>query len=79
MSGYLGSFKTYEEWTAPRPEALAKPWPDLAEPERKVLDEWIASQFEQRNTMLIDQKIESTSVIARLSIHWHLTTTQRCH
>lgn len=55
--GYFGSFKTYEEWTSPRPAGLAKSWKDLTQAERTEIDRWIADQFEQRNSILIDEKI----------------------
>jgi hypothetical protein len=55
--GYFGSFKTYEEWTGVRPPELAKPWKDLTKLEREFIDNWIAGQFEIRNTILIKHEI----------------------
>jgi len=54
---YFGSFKTYEEWIAPRPPELAKSWKNLSPDERDFVDKWIADQFEQRNSILLEQKI----------------------
>jgi hypothetical protein len=54
---YLGSLRTYEEWTEARPIELGKSWKDLNPAERDKLDEWIARQFDLRNCVLIDQKI----------------------
>jgi hypothetical protein len=55
--GYLGSFKTYEEWMDARPKELAKSWKELTSDERSFVDGWIASQFEKRNSMLIEERI----------------------
>jgi hypothetical protein len=55
--GYLGSFKTYEEWMSPRPPDLGKSWNELNNKERNALDEWIVDQFELRNSILINQKM----------------------
>ena len=55
--GYFGSFKTYEEWTGVRPPELAKPWNDLTKLEREFIDNWIAGQFEIRNTILIKHEM----------------------
>jgi len=55
--GYFGSFKTYEEWTEVRRTELAKPWKDLTKVEREFVDDWIARQFEIRNTILIKHEV----------------------
>jgi len=52
---YLGSLRTYEEWTEARNELLAKAWPDLTADERIEVDDWIMGQFAKKNVALLDR------------------------
>ncbi len=52
---YLGSLRTYEEWTEPRIELLGKAWSDLTHEERAETDQWIRRQFAKKNTALLDR------------------------
>lgn len=53
---YLASLETYEEWTEPRHELLAKAWTDLTAEQRDEVDCWILSQFAKKNLALLDRK-----------------------
>ena len=54
---YLSSLVTFEEWTEPRNELLAKAWTDLDDRERAEVDAWILTQFTKKNLALIDKRI----------------------
>jgi len=54
---YLGSLRTYEEWTEPRTELLGKAWPELTSDEREHVDAWILKQFVKKNVALLDRDV----------------------
>ena len=55
-SGQLRNLRVLDEWTAPRPQVLAKPWDELTVSERAQADEWIATQFAIKNDILRREK-----------------------
>jgi hypothetical protein len=48
----LQNLTVLDEWLAPRPEILAKPWDTLTDVEKKEADAWIISQFRLKNDTL---------------------------
>jgi len=61
---YFRSLATYAEWPDSRPAELAKPFTELSDEERDMVDAWIVREFAIKNLNLIDQS-EGIHVIDR--------------
>jgi len=54
---HFGCLRTYEEWMGEeRPHELSRPFSDLTDVERKKVDDWVDSQFFQKNLKLLSEK-----------------------
>ncbi|NIF55563.1 SIR2 family protein [Burkholderia sp. Ax-1724] len=64
-TSHLRNLNVLDEWLEPRPEVLSIPWDKLADDQRAFADEWIASQFTQKNDTLRHEENAVISVVDR--------------
>ncbi len=64
-SNQLRNLTVLDEWLEPRLEILGKPWDELTLPERELADNWVASQFEKKNSSLRHAEHVTISVVDR--------------
>lgn len=46
---HFGSLKVFEEWVDERPALMSRPFKDLTADEERLVDDWVNSQFMQKN------------------------------
>ena len=61
---HFGCLRTYEEWLEERPHDLSRPFTELTEIEKQNVDDWIDSQFFQKNLKLLSEK-EGIQIVDR--------------
>jgi hypothetical protein len=61
---HFGCLRTYEEWMEERPQALSRPFTKLTETEKQSVDDWVDSQFFQKNFKILSEK-EGIQIVDR--------------